>query len=73
MSINPATGEIIGTYTEAGEREATRAIAAARRAFLETDCTNRRPRAKVLNDMADRFEARANDLVEIPVGLKMEK
>ena len=25
-SINPATGEVIGIYTEAGEKEATRAI-----------------------------------------------
>jgi acyl-CoA reductase-like NAD-dependent aldehyde dehydrogenase len=28
-SINPATGETIGSYTEATETEATRAIAAA--------------------------------------------
>jgi betaine-aldehyde dehydrogenase len=65
-SINPATGETIGTYTEAGEAEATRAIAAALKAFKETDWReNRRLRAKVLNEMADRFEARADDLVEI--------
>jgi Aldehyde dehydrogenase family len=65
-SINPATGEVIGIYTEAGEAEATRAIAAARKAFLETDWrANRRLRAKVLNDMADRFEARADGLIEI--------
>jgi betaine-aldehyde dehydrogenase len=35
-SINPATGETIGTYTEAGEAEATRAILAALKAFKET-------------------------------------
>jgi betaine-aldehyde dehydrogenase len=65
-SINPATGEVIGTYTEAGEKEATRAIAAARKAFLETDWrADRRLRAKALNDMADRFEARADNLIEI--------
>jgi len=65
-SINPATGETIGTYTEAGEAEATRAIAAALKAFRETDWRKNRPlRAKVLNDIADRFEARAEDLVEI--------
>jgi betaine-aldehyde dehydrogenase len=65
-SINPANGETIGTYTEAGEAEATRAIAAALKAFRETDWRkNRRLRAKVLNDMADRFEARAEDLVEL--------
>jgi betaine-aldehyde dehydrogenase len=65
-SINPATGETIGTYTEATETEATRAIAAALRAFRETDWRqNRRLRAKTLNDMADRFEARAADLIEV--------
>jgi betaine-aldehyde dehydrogenase len=70
-SINPATGETIGTYTEAGAAEATRAIAAALKAFRETDWReNRHLRAKVLNDMADRFEARAEDLVEL---LALEK
>ncbi len=65
-SIDPATGETIGTYTEAGEAEATRAIAAALKAFRETDWRKNRPlRAKVLNYMADRFEARADDLIEI--------
>jgi Aldehyde dehydrogenase family len=65
-SINPANGETIGTYTEAGQATATRAIAAALKAFRETDWRKNRPlRAKVLNDMADRFEARADDLVEI--------
>jgi betaine-aldehyde dehydrogenase len=65
-SINPATGETIGTYTEAGAAEATRAIAAALKVFRETDWPkNRGLRAKVLNDMADRFEARAEDLVEL--------
>ena len=65
-SINPATGEMIGGYTEATEVEANRAIAAAVRAFKETDWReNRRLRAKVLNEMADRFEARTDDLVEI--------
>ena len=65
-SVNPATGEVIGGYTEATEVEANRAIAAAVRAFQETDWReNRRLRAKVLNEMADRFEARTDDLVEI--------
>jgi betaine-aldehyde dehydrogenase len=65
-SINPATGEVIGTYTEAGEAEAERAIAAAVRMFKNSDWRgNRRLRAKVLNEMADRFEARTNDLVKI--------
>jgi betaine-aldehyde dehydrogenase len=65
-SVNPATGEVIGTYTEAGEAEAKRAIEAALRAFRETDWReNRRLRAKVINEMADRFEARTDDLVKI--------
>jgi betaine-aldehyde dehydrogenase len=69
-SINPATGEVIGIYTEAGEKEAVRAIAAAREAFLETDWrANRGLRAKVLNDMADRVEARAGDLIETLIDL----
>jgi betaine-aldehyde dehydrogenase len=65
-SIDPATGETIGTYTEAGEAEAKRAIAAALRAFRETEWRrNRRLRAKAINEMADRFESRADDLIQI--------
>src|SRR6516225_877608 len=66
QSINPANGDVIGTYTEAGEVEAKRAIAAAVRVFRETDWSeNRHLRARVLNDMADRFEARTEDLIRI--------
>ncbi len=35
-SVDPATGEVIGRYADAGLEDAERAIAAARRAFLET-------------------------------------
>ena len=60
QSIDPATGEPIGTYTEASGAEAKRAIAAALRAFRDTDWrADRRLRAKVINEIADRFEARA--------------
>jgi len=66
QSIDPATGETIGTYTEAGEAEAMQAIAAALRTFRETEWReNRRLRAKAINEMADCFEARTNDLVKI--------
>ena len=66
QSIDPATGETIGTYTEAGEAEATRAIAAALRTFRETEWReNRRLRARAINEMADRFEARTNDLIKV--------
>ena len=65
-SIDPASGETIGTYTEATEAVATQAIAVALTAFKETDWReNRRLRARALNDMADRFDARADYLVEI--------
>ncbi|MGV8921487.1 MAG: aldehyde dehydrogenase family protein [Pseudomonas sp.] len=65
-SINPATGEVIGTYADGGEAEAVQAIEIARVAFAETDWReNRRLRAKVINAMADAFEARLEDLVEI--------
>ena len=65
-SINPATGETIGIYTEAGAAEARQAIAAARKSFVATDWReNRRLRAKALTEMADRFEARTDDLVAI--------
>lgn len=65
-SINPATGEKIGTYTEAGAAEAELAVKVARKVFLESEWRgNRRLRAKAINEMADRFEARTDDLVEI--------
>ena len=65
-SFNPATGEKIGTYCEAGAKEAHQAISVARQAFLETEWRgDRRLRAKAINEMADRFEERTDDLVEI--------
>jgi betaine-aldehyde dehydrogenase len=66
QSINPANGEPIGSYTEAGEAQARRAIAAALRAFRETPWRgDRRLRARAISEMADRFEARTEDLVRI--------
>ena len=65
-SINPATGEVIGTYAKGGRKEAELAVNAARRAFLETDWQhNRSLRARVLNSMAARFEARAEGLAQL--------
>jgi betaine-aldehyde dehydrogenase len=65
-SFNPATGEKIGVYADGGEAEARLAVAAARKAFLETDWRDdRRLRARVLNEMADRFEASAEDLIDM--------
>jgi betaine-aldehyde dehydrogenase len=65
-SVNPATGEVIGSYAMGAPEEAARAIAAARRAFAAPGWrTDRALRARVLNRMADRFEERTGDLVEI--------
>jgi betaine-aldehyde dehydrogenase len=72
-SVNPATGELIGSYAMAGPKEAEAAIEAAGRAFADPVWrTNRLLRARVLNRMADRFEERADDLVEL-LGLENGK
>jgi Aldehyde dehydrogenase family len=48
-SINPATGEVIGTYADGSADEANRAIAIARKAFLETPWRgNRRLHARAI-------------------------
>ena len=65
-SINPATGEVIGKYVRGGRKEAELAVNAALRAFRETEWKdNRKLRARVLNEMAARFEARAEDLAQL--------
>lgn len=65
-SINPATGEVIGRYALAGENEAREATAAALRTFRETDWkSDRALRSRVLQEMAERFEARAADLIHL--------
>jgi betaine-aldehyde dehydrogenase len=65
-SFNPATGEIIGRYARGSAAEAQRAIDEAKRAFREEDwAKNRTLRAQVLNAMADRFEARAEELARL--------
>ena len=65
-SINPATGEVIGSYAKGGRKEAGLAVNAALRAFRETDWKdNRSLRARVLNAMAARFEARAEHLAQL--------
>jgi betaine-aldehyde dehydrogenase len=65
-SINPATGEVIGTYVDGGREDAVLATNAAVRAFRELDWKdNRALRARVLNQIADCFEARRDDLIEI--------
>jgi betaine-aldehyde dehydrogenase len=65
-SMDPATGGTIGRYAQGGIAEAQRAITAAKRAFREEDWKNNRVlRARVLNIMADRFEANAEALARL--------
>jgi betaine-aldehyde dehydrogenase len=65
-SFDPASGQEIGTFADASHADVEAAIAAAVRAFAETEWKdNRHLRAKVLNQIADRVEARREDLVEI--------
>jgi betaine-aldehyde dehydrogenase len=72
-SLNPATGEAIGSFAMGGPKEAQAAIEAAKRAFADPGWrTDRLLRARVLNRMADRFEERADDLVEL-LGLENGK
>jgi betaine-aldehyde dehydrogenase len=72
-SVDPATGLEIGTYAMGGPKEAQAAIEAAKRAFAAPGWrTDRLMRARVLNSMADRFEKRTDDLVEL-LGLENGK
>ena len=65
-SFNPANGEVIGTYALGGHDEAAEAVAAALKAFRETAWrSDRWLRARVLNEMADRFATRADDLIQL--------
>ncbi|HEX4093207.1 MAG TPA: aldehyde dehydrogenase family protein [Trebonia sp.] len=64
-SVNPATGEVIGSYTDGGQAVAARAVQAAADAFAAGDWS-RDPvlRATALHRLADAYEARAGDLVD---------
>ena len=62
-SVNPATGAVLGQWADGGEAEARAAIAAARRAFDTSPWSRDRSlRHRALNEMADRFDAHAEEL-----------
>ena len=64
-NINPATQETIGMAADAGAGDADAAIAAARRAFDESDWSvNRALRRKCLTQLRDGLRAAAPDLCE---------
>jgi acyl-CoA reductase-like NAD-dependent aldehyde dehydrogenase len=65
-SVDPATGQVIGTYAVGSGDSTTRAIAVASRAFQDPSWTqDRLRRSRVLNRMADVFERRASELVDL--------
>ncbi|MFC9502804.1 aldehyde dehydrogenase family protein [Streptomyces sp. NPDC057002] len=65
-SRDPATGQVIGTFADAGEVTARAAIDAARRAFAGTGwARDRQLRARALLEMADRMEQRRDELVAL--------
>jgi betaine-aldehyde dehydrogenase len=62
-SINPATGEVLGQWYDGGEAEAGAAIDAAKRAFMTSLWSRDRSlRYQALTEMADQFDAHAEDL-----------
>lgn len=63
-SIDPATGEVIGTYAEADTATGQAAIDAAARAFAEgTWRLDPMVRATALSHLADAYDARADEVV----------
>lgn len=67
--INPATGRVISTISDATQADVDAAVIAARRAF-ETDEWNAMPpaqRANLLNKFADIIEENANELAMLEV------
>ncbi|MPZ71985.1 MAG: aldehyde dehydrogenase family protein [Nitriliruptorales bacterium] len=67
QSINPATGEAIGTVAKAGAEDAARAIDAARAAFDDHRWSGRRgsDRGRVLAAIAKGIKERAPELTEL--------
>ena len=62
-STNPATGEVLGFWADGGEKEARAAVAAARRTFDTSDWgRDRSLRHRALSEIADRFDAHADEL-----------
>ena len=64
-SVNPATGETIGSYTEATEAEAKRAIGAALKArdlTLRSRASAKRPKRAKLRTLRNRAELKKREL-----------
>jgi aldehyde dehydrogenase (NAD+) len=66
-SYNPATGEPLAEVAEAGAEDIDRAVAAARKAFEDSEWTrtSARDRGRLLYRIADGIEARADELARL--------
>ena len=65
-SVNPATGEIIGTFFDGGATEAQAAIDAAARAFVDESWrSDAMLRATALSHLADAYTERLDDVIAI--------
>lgn len=65
-SFDPATGNVIGNYSDGGKDEAVAAIDAAKNAFRNSEWkTDRHLRHKIINQLADQFELYHVSLVEM--------
>ncbi|MDB5026196.1 MAG: aldehyde dehydrogenase [Mucilaginibacter sp.] len=65
-SINPATGDVIGMFAKGTKKETAEAVDAALCTFNYTEWKeNPQLRSRVLNELADRFEVRANDIIQL--------
>jgi betaine-aldehyde dehydrogenase len=63
-SVNPATGEVIGTYSDGDAATAQAAITSAHECFQSSDWRlDAMRRSTTLSHLADAFDARAGDLV----------
>ncbi|MFF7334983.1 aldehyde dehydrogenase family protein [Streptomyces sp. NPDC008150] len=64
-SVNPATGEVIGTYADADAEVGQRAVDAAHRAFKDGDWRlDPMVRATALSHLADAYAARMDEVID---------
>lgn len=63
--INPATEEVIGQISDGTKEDLDKAVAAARAAFPSFSKTTKEERIQLLNRIADEYEKRKNDIVEV--------
>jgi aldehyde dehydrogenase (NAD+) len=62
-NVNPATEEVLGEVADASKEDMHRAIAAARKAFDDTDwSTNRALRKRCLEELQDALESEREEL-----------